>query len=141
LARNYKIFENRTTSPSVVAFKAIGIFKNWEDIYPKTFKKKILVRPCLSYVYLMGWFDGTAQQNGALSGASGLIQLSLNSFYKWTLCCGPGTNTRAELLGAWATVHLASKLHIENLHMIGDSKVIINWLNNQGNLQINTLLA
>jgi hypothetical protein len=44
-------------------------------------------------------------------------------------------------MGAWETLHLASRLHIENLHMIRDSKVIINWLNNQGNLQINTLLA
>jgi hypothetical protein len=44
-------------------------------------------------------------------------------------------------MGAWATLHLASRLHIENLHLIGDSRVIIDWLNHQGKLNIITLLA
>jgi hypothetical protein len=44
-------------------------------------------------------------------------------------------------MGAWETLHLASKLHIENIHMIRDSRVIIDWLNNHGKLQINTLMA
>jgi ribonuclease HI len=70
-----------------------------------------------------------------------MIKASTTSIYRWTLCCGPGTNTRAELLGAWATLLLASRLNIDRLHLIGDSKLIINWLNQKGNLHTITLLA
>jgi ribonuclease HI len=141
LVRNFKIFENKSTISTIVAFKAIGIFKNWKEIYPVTRKKKTLNIFFFTNKYSTGWFDGATQQSGALSGASGLIQLSKNSIYKWTLFCGPSTNIRVELMGARATLHLASRLHIDKLHMKGDSKVIINWLNNQGKLQISTLLA
>ena len=89
-----------TTSSTIVAFKDLGLFKNWKDIYSGTIKRKISVRPLFSNDYPTGWFNDATQQNGALSGAGGLIKLSLNSIYKWTICCGPGTNTRAELMGA-----------------------------------------
>jgi ribonuclease HI len=52
-----------------------------------------------------------------------------------------GTNTRAELLGAWATLHLASRLNIEVLQILGDSRTIIEWLNNRGKLQAISLMA
>jgi ribonuclease HI len=61
------------------------------------------------------WFDRAALTNGSLSGAGGLIKITHNTYYKWTFNCGPGTNTRAEFLGAWATLYLASRLCIENL--------------------------
>jgi ribonuclease HI len=59
----------------------------------------------------------------------------------WTFNCGPGTNTRAELLGAWATLFLASRLHIDSLHILGDSKTIIEWLNSMNDLQAITFTA
>jgi ribonuclease HI len=70
-----------------------------------------------------------------------LIRITKNSFYKWTFNCGPGTNTRAELLGAWATLYLASRLHIESLQILRDSRTIIEWLNNMGDLQAISLSA
>jgi ribonuclease HI len=76
-----------------------------------------------------------------MSGAGGLIRLTKNSQYRWTFSCGPGTNTRAELLGAWATLHLAMRLNIEHLQLINDSKVVIDGLNNSGKLQSITLVA
>lgn len=79
----------------------------------------------------MGWFDGATQSNGTQSGAKGLIKITKKSFYKWTFNCGPGTNTREKLLGAWATLHLASRLNIEVLQILGDSRTIIEWLNEQ----------
>jgi ribonuclease HI len=70
------------------------------------------------------------------SGAGGLIKLTQNFYYKWTYNCGPGTNTRAELLGAWATHLLASRLHIDVLQVVGDSRIVIEWLSNRGDLQV-----
>jgi ribonuclease HI len=53
----------------------------------------------------------------------------------------PGTNTRAELLGVWATLFLASKLHIDTLQVLGDSRIVIEWLSSRGELQVVSLLA
>jgi ribonuclease HI len=53
--------------------------------------------------------------------------------------CGFGTNTKDELLGAWGSLFLASRLNITNLHLKGDSKTIIDWLNGKGILRVTTL--
>jgi ribonuclease HI len=57
---------------------------------------------------------------------------------------GPSTvaarsNTKAELLGVWATLLLASRHNIMDLHVRGDSKIIIDWLNKKGKLQVTAL--
>jgi ribonuclease HI len=87
------------------------------------------------------WFDGATLSNGSQSGAGGLIKITHNTFYKWTFNCGPGTNTRAKLLGAWATLYLASRLYIETLQVLGDSRIVIEWLSGRGELQTISLLA
>jgi hypothetical protein len=103
--------------------------------------KKIFISPHILEDITTGWFDGATQRNGNISGAGGLIRLNKHNIYRWTFNCGPGTNTRVELLGAWATLHLASRLNIEQLQLIGDSKVIIDWLNQSGTLHSIALLA
>jgi hypothetical protein len=87
----------------------------------------------------IGWFDGAAISTGTNSGVGGVIKVSEHCRYKWLLNCGPGTNTRAELLGAWALLTLASRLSIQSLHVMGDSKIIIEWLRGKGRLQVITL--
>jgi len=85
---------------------------------------------------ILGWFDGAAQRNGEQSGAGGIIKLNDHIVYKLTLNCGGGTNTRAELLGAWAILTLAQRLSITDIHIMGDSKIVIDWLNDIGSLQV-----
>jgi ribonuclease HI len=41
---------------------------------------------------------------------------------------GKGTNTKAELMGAWASLFIAKHLDILDIQLLGDSKVIIEWL-------------
>jgi ribonuclease HI len=57
------------------------------------------------------------------------------SVIRWVYNCGRGTNTRAELMGVWATLMLASHLSLHRLQILGDSKVVIDWLSNRGRLQ------
>jgi len=83
---------------------------------------------------VMGWFDGAALSNEHLSGARGLIKTSENFVYKWTFNCGKGTNTREKLLRVWVTLTLARRLHIVDMQIMGDSKIVIEWLNKKGNL-------
>jgi ribonuclease HI len=42
-------------------------------------------------------------------------------------------------LGVWATLTLASRLNITELEVFGDSRIVIDWLNRKGNLQVVTL--
>jgi ribonuclease HI len=88
-----------------------------------------------------GWFDGAAHSNGLNCGAGGLIRVSKNSCYCWTLNCGPDTNTKAELMGAWASLLLATRLNLFDFQLLGDSKIVIDWLNSKGKLQVSSLLG
>ena len=90
---------------------------------------------------LTGWFNGASQSNGTQSGAGGVIHVSPNTLCRWNFNCGQGTNTRAELLGAWATLHLASRLNLDTFLLYGDSCIVIDWLKNKGKLQVTTLLG
>jgi hypothetical protein len=122
LARNKLIFDNISPSINSVAYKSLGLHQIWKEIHPSKGKTKIFINPSIVENISTGWFDGAAQHNGALSGAGGLIRITENSLYKWTFSCGPGTNTRAELLGAWATLHLATRLNIDHLQLIEQLK-------------------
>jgi hypothetical protein len=42
-------------------------------------------------------------------------------------------------MGAWASLILAQRLDINELLLLGDSKVIIDWLNGQADLQVAAL--
>ena len=82
----------------------------------------------------VGWFDGETSTDGMQSGAGGIIRISDMTVYKWTFNTGPGTNNRVELLGVWVTLFLALRLHLIELQIIGDSKIIIDWCNGRGRL-------
>jgi hypothetical protein len=87
-------------STNATTHKALGLYFTWIDTH--TNKPRLLhikQKPALEDIPI-GWFDGAASANDTRSGVGGLIKLSHNTLYKWTYNCGPGTNTRAELLGA-----------------------------------------
>jgi len=88
---------------------------------------------------LTGWFDGATTTFGNCSGAGGILKITDHKIFKWTINCGPGTNTRAELLGAWALLTLASRFAISELLVKGDLNIVIDWLQGKGSLQVLTL--
>jgi ribonuclease HI len=49
---------------------------------------------------------------------------------------GRGTNTKEELLALWGILWLARSKSINQLQVLGDSKVIINWVEGKFKLQI-----
>jgi ribonuclease HI len=42
-------------------------------------------------------------------------------------------------MGVWASLFLATRLSIPDLHVLGDSKIVIDWLNRKGSLQVVSL--
>ena len=53
--------------------------------------------------------------------------------------CGRGTNTHGELLALWVLLWASHLYHISNLQVLGDSKVIIDWMTNKSCLQVFSL--
>jgi ribonuclease HI len=64
----------------------------------------------------------------------GVIKLLDLNVFRWHINCGIDTNTKDELLGAWVTLTLAKLWNITKIQVMGDSKVIIDWLNQKANL-------
>jgi ribonuclease HI len=137
LERNLAIFESGTPSIQKIAFLslgAVGSHRTKEKVYPT--RCSVFAIP---EDKIIGWFDGATQRNGDQSGAGGVIKINDHTVYKWTLNCGRGTNTRAELMGVWASLTLASRLSITDILVLGDSKIVIDWLNRKGTLQVVTI--
>lgn len=55
--------------------------------------------------------------------------------------CGPGSNTKAELLGIWALLTLTNSLNIYDLQMFGDSRTVNDCLNHNCALQVCDLIC
>jgi hypothetical protein len=141
IERNNAIFNNGTPSTSTTAYKTLGIYNSWNESHASKARPHWTLKiPDLDDI-TTAWFDGATLSNGLQSGVGGLIKISHNSHYKWTFNCVPGTNTREKLLGVWATLYLASRLYIESIQVLGDSKIVIEWLSGRGDLQTISLLA
>jgi ribonuclease HI len=84
----------------------------------------------------IGWFDGAATTSGNCFGARGILKISEHRIINWLINCGSGTNTRVELMEAWALLTLASRFSISKLTIMGDSKIVIDWLREKGSLQM-----
>jgi ribonuclease HI len=85
--------------------------------------------------YTLACFDGASISGGGICGAGGVIKQPDSTVHRWFLNCGNGTNTKAELMGVWATLYLAKQWNIQKIQILGDSKVVIDWLNHRGKLQ------
>jgi ribonuclease HI len=134
LERNKAIFEERSPSVSAVVYKILGSH-TWllQSLKPTP------IRVCtITYQegYSITCFDGVAILGGKHFGAGDIIKLPRSTVYKWYINCGERTNTKAELMGVWDTLTLAIMWSIQKIQILGDSKVIIDWLNLKSNLQV-----
>jgi ribonuclease HI len=84
--------------------------------------------------HTVAFFDGAAKSTWCCCGAGGFFKMHPERTTKWFLCCGRGSNTKAELLGLWATLLLASFWSLDHIQVFGDSKVIIDWINHKCDL-------
>jgi ribonuclease HI len=73
--------------------------------------------------------------SGGCCGARGLFKTHPSRVTFWFLNCGARTNNRVELLGLWAALYLAFVWSIIHLHVLGDSRIIIDWISQKSKLQ------
>jgi ribonuclease HI len=131
--RNRAIFEGRSPSPNGFLHRILSSYQ-FQQISPKTFLYKALDFR-MDEGSMLACFDGAALSTGLCCGAGGTFKTHSSRITKWFLNCGAGTNTKAELMGLWATLYLASCWSINHLHVLGDSSVIVNWINLNCNLR------
>jgi ribonuclease HI len=84
--------------------------------------------------YTLICFDGAAQQNGLCCGAGGTFKSHQSRTTNWFLNCGAGSNTKAELMGLWVSLSLATVWSLNHILVLGDSKIIIDWINHNSKL-------
>jgi len=133
LERNKVLFEDASPSLQAVFYRMLASF-HWQPSTVKTLPFKA-VDSFLPEGYSVACFDGATLSSGSCCGAGGTFKSHPERITKWFLNCGRGSNTKAELLGLWATLMIASSWSLNHLHVIGDSKVIIDWINRKCRLQ------
>jgi len=84
-----------------------------------------------------GTFDGA--QQGGRCGGGGTISLIDGRIYLLKVGLGTGSNTRAELLSLWSLLWFARRLDCEDIHILGDSKTIIDWINGENHIRNSAL--
>lgn len=81
------------------------------------------------------FFDGAAKSSALVCGARGVLWLTDGRKLKWKLKIGRGTNNKAELTALWATLFIAFREGYQWLQVMGDSRIIIDWLLGSADLQ------
>jgi ribonuclease HI len=83
----------------------------------------------------LDFFDGASIAGGSNCGAGGSLKRLNEQDVRWFINCGEGSNTKVELMGAWAAMTIANLLGFHHIQMLGDSKVVIDWLGGKCHLQ------
>jgi hypothetical protein len=132
LERNRVLFEDSSPNPPRVYSKIRASF-NWNLPKVRDHPHRVLSID-LTEGHSIAFFDGAALANGSNCGAGGFFKSHKSRTSSWFINLGPGTNTKAELLGLWTTLTLAAIWSLDALHVQGDSRVIIDWISNKGRL-------
>jgi hypothetical protein len=63
------------------------------------------------------------------------LKFNTQHFFKAHFDVGVGTNTKEKLLGLWGLLSIANGCHIEDLMVVGDSRVVIDWMDGKSQLE------
>jgi ribonuclease HI len=63
-----------------------------------------------------------------MGGAGGILYCSESTFWKYKTGLGRSTNNRAEVIALKLILMLAVKKRIQKLQVMGNSKVVIDWI-------------
>lgn len=123
LERNRVLFEDSKPSMPKV-FHLLLISFNWQPTTVRCLPLRAFDF-ALAEGHTIAFFDGVAHSSSSCCGAGGTFKTHPSRTTNWFINCGVGTNTKAELMGLWATLTLAAFWSIDGLHVLGDSRVII----------------
>jgi ribonuclease HI len=79
-------------------------------------------------------FDGAVVDD--FCGIGIFLKISPDHLFRVHFAGGKGNNMKAEILGLWDLLHFASRLSINKMMVVGDSKVTIDWINDRSKLNL-----
>ena len=102
------------------------------SIFPETLQHKKKSKSLgLSRFFAFLMVTSMGATANSLGGARFSLYLNHDHFFFCIIGSGPSTNMRDELLSLLALLFIATSMGIPNLHVWGDSYVIINWMNSK----------
>lgn len=131
--RNRAIFYSCIPNSHAAILKVLASF-HWKQPSLKS-PSPIVCDINLIKDYTVAFFDDAALSSGGCCGAGGFFKTHPTRTTMWFLNCGEGTNNKAKLLGLWASLFLASCWSLSHLHVLGDSRIIIDWISQKSKLQ------
>ena len=81
------------------------------------------------------FFDGASQWEPPLGGAGAVIFFPSTKKMKIKFATGQASNNKAELSALWETLKVEKNIHIQEIKMYGDSKVVIDWANEKSTIR------
>lgn len=126
---NKGIFEDRVTTPQVVASNILAI-ASFFSLDQKPPRVRDIWQEIIDKSFPWGYFDRAAQGDHIYCGVGVVLYLTEDHFFllKWGLSLG--TNNKAQLLALYMLLIFAHEKGLQSLQIFGDSMLVINWLNN-----------
>ena len=75
-----------------------------------------------------------------MGGAGAIIWINDEEYYMLMMNYGQGTNTRLEMMALWIILFFSKSKGILLSRVFGDSKFIIDWVNNKNDIQVLQLI-
>ena len=91
-------------------------------------KIRIITEEVIDKTKPWGFFDGSASGNPQVCGAGGILFLKHDHYITFKVGLGVGSNNYAELFALKLLIILALNKQISNIHIFGDSLLVINWI-------------
>lgn len=91
----------------------------------------------LEIVYPSGYFDGASQDHKC--GCRFIIYIHPELSYHVHWGAGFGINTKAEVMALWGLLWSTKFLDIQNIHVLGDSKTVVDYVGAQANIHKSSL--
>jgi len=131
-SRNEIIFEDRFPDCSLTFSRILGLYKDYGmgSLLPR--KTLRIIEPLLLDTYPVDFFDGAAQ--GHDGGCGFRIWMDRAHFINGWLGIENCTNNFSELVAVWILLYWALHLNLRDIRIFGDSRVVIDWLNNKSSI-------
>ena len=97
--------------------------KEWKKVEGEKMPK-VNFMPSILDSFPLGFFDGAHKYGWC--GAGVILQLRRNHFFRLSMGLG---HVFAELMALWGLLWFTRKRGILELRVVGDSKVVIDWVN------------
>ena len=134
-ARSIAIFQIKLIPPEVTMALVVQWTRDHKSKYKEPTKGTIVPLEINKEVP-WDFFDGASQGDPPLGGSGGVIYFSDKHKVQENFSPGHCTNNKEELAALHTVLNLAININISQLQVFGDSKMVIDWVNR--NIQINS---